>query len=400
MYASTSARTTTAPFTLGSVPDVTEQTRFRSALFDATVALLLVALNLSILWSLRVQAPEAMALASLLVAVHAGCLFWRRRAPSLVLGANAATGVAVIVLGFPSVVLGVALLVAIYTHAAEIPRRHSLPAAAVVIAVGLTAQAIADQPDLGTLMGNAVVLGVSWFLGDTVRQRRGYVRRLEERTAELEAARDELSRRAVVEERLRIARELHDILGHSVGVIAVQAGVGAHVIDSDPGEAKRSLQTIESVSKSALVEIRQVVGALRDEGSAPEVRPAPGIAALEELVAEVPKERVGVELHVDEAAKSIAPGLQLTIYRIVQEALTNVVRHSGAGRARVSVRARPREVRVEVVDDGAGSESFEGGHGLAGMSERVSLHGGRLEAGPLPEAGFRVSATFPIGDRR
>lgn len=373
---------------------MTSELGTRARLFDAAVALLLAALNVLLLFPVaqRTWLPVVL----VLVIAHAGCLYWRRRAPVAVLVVNVVTGVLVLALGYPTIVLGLAALVAVYSVATLRPRRVSMPAAAVVIVGMAVDQLVSQGARFDTVLGNAVVLGVAWFLGDSVGQRREYVRRLEQRTTELERARDELARSAVVEERLRIARELHDVLGHSVSVIAVQAGVGAHVIDSDPAEAKRSLEAIGTVSKSALAEIRQVLGALREETDEGEVRPAPDIHALEALIADLPAGDTAIDLQVDDDASSLPAGLQLTIYRVVQEALTNVIRHSGARRVRVSVRVRPDEAGVEVIDDGAGAGGATHGHGLLGMKERVAMQGGRVEAGSLPEKGFRVSATFPI----
>ena len=385
---------------LDSVSRVIEHSNKKSLLFDIGIALLLAALNVSIVLSLAsrgVRWDPGVAIA--LVVVHAGCLAWRRTAPLIVMGVSMASALAVFVLGYPSVVLGPAILVAVYTAAVMRPRRWSLPATILVLVVAALLTGLFDEGgvDLGTVIGNVVTIASAWFLGDSIRQRRDYVHRLEERTAELEEARDELSRAAVVEERLRIARELHDILGHTLGAIAVQSGVGAHVIDSNPGAAKESLVRIESISKSSLKEIRQIVGALRESADGAEMDPLPGLDALPELVEGLGRGTVVVDLQVEADRNAIPQGLQLTAYRVVQEALTNVMRHSRASTARVSVRSYKKQLQVEVVDDGVGATSSSGGHGLAGMNERVSLHGGKLEYGPLPERGFRVSATLPLG---
>jgi signal transduction histidine kinase len=377
----------------GSVRGMTSGLDARGALFDAALAVGFAAIGLSITLSLPQQGgvpPVVLAL----VVTHSASLFWRRRAPLAILGIVTVTAVGVVALGYPTVVLGPAALVALYTLAAESGRSRSLPGASIaaVVTAALTSH---TGSDLSTVVGNVVIVGVVWFLGDTLRQRRDYVHRLEERTAELEAARDELSRAAVTEERLRIARELHDIIGHTVGAIAVQAGVGGYVIDSNPNAAKDSLARIESISRSALSEIRQLVGALRETHDRAQVEPMPTLDGLAELVADL-SDRVSVDLEVDAEVRTIPPGLQLTIYRVVQEALTNVIRHARATKAKVTIRSRPTEVRVEVVDDGLGTAPVTGGHGLAGMNERVSIHGGTLEYGPLPERGFRVSATLPL----
>jgi signal transduction histidine kinase len=220
---------------------------------------------------------------------------------------------------------------------------------------------------------------------------------LEKRTAELEAAREELADQAVAEERLRIARELHDVVAHSMGMIAVQAGVGGHVIDACPDEAKRSLEIIESASKSALGEIRRMLGLLRSDDDRAETEPSPGVDDLPRLAEEVRRAGVEVDLRADPPPGPLPPGLDLTIYRLVQEALTNVVKHAHAGRARVSVRYPDGVARVEVVDDGTGPvAAASGGHGIRGMRERAAMHGGSLDAAPLPEGGFRVAVALPL----
>ena len=369
--------------------------------FDVTVAVLLVALSLTIFLPMAARnSPESdETLGLVLLVAHSGCLVWRRKAPLVVMALNLATAATFYALGFPVVALGVAILVALYTVASRTERGSSVIALVVTTVVMGVVLLLADErSDPSTVAGNAIVLGVVWFLGDSHRERRAYVLRLEERTAELERARDDLARAAAAEERLRIARELHDVVGHSMGMIAVQAGVGAHVIDARPEEAKRSLEAIEAASKSALGEIRRMLGLLRAPEEAPETDPSPGLDDLPRLADEVTRAGVAVDLRVDPPKRPLPKGVELTVYRIVQEAMTNVVRHSGAARARVSVRFLDGTARVEVVDDGAGGSPDGEGHGIAGMRERVALHGGTLEAAPLPEGGFRVSAVIPVGD--
>jgi signal transduction histidine kinase len=370
----------------------------RSRAFDAGVALALVALGLGLLLPmLDRKADGAVALGVVLLVVHAGCVAWRRRAPLTVLAVNLAAGAAFCALGFPSVALGVATPVAVYTLGARVERTKSL--AGLAVAIAAMAAVLTFTPaasDASTIVGNAVSLAVLWFLGATQRTRRLYVRELEQRTAELEAARGELARQAVAEERLRIARELHDVVAHSMAMIAVQAGVGAHVIDSRPEEAKRSLEVIEGASKSALGEIRRMLGLLRSNDEPTEVAPSPGVADLPRLAEEVRGAGIEVDLRADAPPAPLPAGVDLTIFRIVQEALTNVVRHAGATRARVSVWFPDASARVEVVDDGTRRPApGAGGHGLSGMRERVAMHGGTLDAGALPEGGFRVAAALP-----
>jgi signal transduction histidine kinase len=209
-----------------------------------------------------------------------------------------------------------------------------------------------------------------------------------------------VARRAVAEERLRLARELHDVVAHAISVIAVQSGVGAHVANSQPEEAAKALAAIEATSRAALTELRRLLGVLRQEGEPQgSLAPVPGLADLDSLLAEVAKAGLGVQLRVEGTPSPLPAGLDLSAYRIVQEALTNVVRHAGPATARVAVRYAPGQVAVEVVDDGRGADDQGGGgHGIAGMRERAALYGGTLEAGPLPGGGFRVAASLPVED--
>ncbi|MFC4016187.1 sensor histidine kinase [Nonomuraea purpurea] len=251
-----------------------------------------------------------------------------------------------------------------------------------------------DQP----LMGIAA-LGGAWTIGRAVQERRHYAARDAER----------LAAQAVTEERLRIARELHDVVTHNVGLIAVKAGVANHVMATRPGEAHDALRVIETASRSALVEMRHLLGVLRST-AVPDRAPAPGLVGVEELVerarlAGVEAEldvRAGGEEELGEAGSRkrtrLPDGVELSAYRIVQEALTNVVKHAAPARCRVSIFADGREVRIEVIDDGPGRRRLppEGtGHGLIGMRERVAMYGGVFEAGRLPGRGFRVFARLP-----
>lgn len=373
----------------------------RAWAFDVTVAALLVTLSLLMFVPIvdGGDADARVAAGVVLLVVHGGCLAWRRRAPLGVMAANLVSGLAFSALGFPVVALGVAVLVALYTVASRTDRARSLTVLGATILL-MAAVVLSSSPrgDKTTALGNAVALGVTWFLGESQRARRAYVAQLEQRTAELENARHELARSAVAEERLRIARELHDVVAHSMGMIAVQAGVGAHVIETRPADAKRSLEVIEGASKSALGELRRMLGLLRATDEQTDTAPSPGLDDVPRLVEEVRTTGLDVALSLDPPPRPVAAGVGLTIYRIVQEALTNVVRHAGARRARVAVWFSKDQARVEVTDDGSGGATATEGHGIHGMRERVSMHGGTLQAAPLAESGFLVSATIPLGE--
>ncbi|MFI6325905.1 sensor histidine kinase [Nonomuraea sp. NPDC050556] len=260
--------------------------------------------------------------------------------------------------------------------------------AAVVTVTALAALTIAGTPAsapvwwtslVGQLLPGAAAFGAVWTIGRAVAARRAYAARLSEQ--------------AVVEERLRIARELHDVVAHSMGLIAVKAGVANHVIRTRPDEASDALRVIETASRSALVEMRHLLGVLRTPEA--DLRPAPGLDGLEELADRARMAGVRVDLDVDPGP--LPEGAALAVYRIVQEALTNVVKHAAPTSCRVKVEVG-EVASIEVVDDGPGRGPVEFGHGLVGMRERIMMYGGAFAAGPRPEGGFRVAATLPYGE--
>lgn len=209
--------------------------------------------------------------------------------------------------------------------------------------------------------------------------------------------REKAARRRADEERLRIARELHDVLAHSISVINVQAGVGLALLDTDPEQARTALTTIKSASKEALGEVRQVLDTLRTPGDAPRA-PAPGLDRLPELVDQAAGAGLTVDVTTDGARTTLPPGADLAAFRIVQEALTNVVRHSGSRHARVQLSYGVRMLTLTVDDDGPSTHADAGGsgNGLAGMRERAAALGGTIEAGPRADGGFRVVAELPL----
>jgi signal transduction histidine kinase len=240
---------------------------------------------------------------------------------------------------------------------------------------------------LGLTAAVWVIAGGGWAAGVAVRHRQAVRRR--------ELARDRA--RVVAEERLRIARELHDIVSHNLSLIAVQAGVANHVADEQPERAREALRSIESTSKGALAEMRSVLTVLRAdpaEGDATR-EPAPGLAELEALVERARAAGVAVTSRID-VPEPLPPGIALAVYRIVQESLTNVVKHVGRGRCEVTVRVDAGRVHVEVADDGRPQPRSEDGHGLIGIRERVLMYGGTFAAGPASGGGFRVRAAMPV----
>jgi signal transduction histidine kinase len=249
---------------------------------------------------------------------------------------------------------------------------------------------------IGTLL---VVL-----LGFVVADRRGRSAALRERAAFLERERDALSRQAVAEERLRIARELHDLVSHSLTTIAIQSSTGRLALPDHPDLVLSALEAIEVSSRDATRELRQLLGVLRqDEGSATGLLPSPGLGELESLLAVVRSAGVDVRVSADGVGRTLPPGVDLVAYRVVQEALTNVVKHAAFAVVHLAIHRTERELVIEVRDDGGRRTASAGeapGHGILGMRERVGSVGGDFVAGPLPGGGFRVRARLPIPEGR
>ncbi len=251
------------------------------------------------------------------------------------------------------------------------------------------------------LLATVVTVGGAWWVGATVRMRREQVALVEERAALLERARQDVAGRAVTQERLRIARELHDVVAHSMSVVAVQSGMAEHVLATQPERAGAALAAISESSRSALTELRRLLGVLRDDDEpAGDLAPALGVADLPALVERAAAAGLRTDLSITGDAATIPAGAGLTAYRIVQEALTNAVRHGGPGTsARVSVTCQSGAVDLLIVDDGAGTPAAaaEGtGSGLLGMRERVEVFDGELDVGPAEGGGWRVAARLPL----
>lgn len=386
----------------GSLPTGTVRlVRWRLLVVDGLVAAAAFGASATILAAsapLAAGEREPDAAAYLLVGVCSAAVVGRRRAPAVATVAAAAAS-----LGFAAAYYPVALtpvvLLPMYTAAAELPPRRArllLAITFVLVTIGAT---LGPGP---TDASAPAVLVSAWLLGNYVGSRRTYTADLEAKNRQLEQAQAELAARAVGEERLRIARELHDVVAHTMSVVAVHAGTGRMVAEEDPAAARLALATIETATRSALAEMRRLLGVLRSAGDGPAegLGPAPGLGDLDGLVTDVARSGVTVEVLVEGHRDDVPAGVDLSAYRIVQEALTNVLKHVGRARATVTVRYGDGEVTVEVEDDGPVSAPVlrpddAGGHGLAGMRERVALYAGDLEVGSLPGGGFRVSARLP-----
>jgi signal transduction histidine kinase len=268
--------------------------------------------------------------------------------------------------------------------AALLPVLAALPVAVLVrAAFGQPFPTVDETVWLAYVVSPALVAGL---LGYSIRQAGEYARRLREQGAA----------QAVVAERLRLSRELHDHVAHSVGIIALQAGAAARVMDTQPDRAREAMRAIETTSRDTLAGLRRMLGGLRHTDGAP-LRPAPGLADLDQLVGAATAAGVAVDLTVSGERRVLAADVELSAYRIIQESLTNVLRHAEAETCRVSVDYGPGELAIEVTDDGRGGDPATGGFGLTGLRERVALVDGTFTAGTRRDGGFQVAARLPAG---
>ncbi|MEY2590338.1 MAG: hypothetical protein QOJ67_2322 [Acidimicrobiaceae bacterium] len=335
---------------------------------------------------------ELPAWAVLLLFVQCAVLVFRRRWPfAVTLVAGAAAGIyGVAPLPDPVAPLGV--LIAYGSYVAQRPRPQSIALTAAGIVGAFAGTWIAGDSDALDYFAAIAFVAFAALLGELARTRRAYIDQLEARADQLERERDVEAAAAVAQERIRIARELHDVVAHHVSVMVVQAeAVGSTAADPT------ALDAIATTGREALTELRHMVGVLRDERDRSPVEPQPGIADLSRLAEQVRSAGLPVALRVEGEPRSVAAGVDLSAYRIVQEALTNTLKHAGTARADVAVRWCPDAVELVVADDGRGVTSANGGagHGLVGIGERVALFGGSFEAGPEPGGGFTVTARLP-----
>ncbi|MFF7651626.1 sensor histidine kinase [Streptomyces sp. NPDC007983] len=321
-------------------------------------------------------------------------LIARNRAPVAVFLAAVLMWTGYITAGYWPVVNSYGPMLAFYTVTSLRTARVSAGCAVLLAAVWIYAGVLAPRASMPSVVGQAVGFPlILWWFGTLARRSAELTRRLRREQAER-------ARRAVMEERGRIARELHDVVAHHMSVISVQAGLGRFVFDSDPPTARTALGTIADTSAEALEELRRMLQVLRqEEGDGAPPGPMPGLARLGELVERVRAGGLSVELRVEGTSRPLAPGVELCAYRVVQEALTNVIKHAGRARTTVELRYGRHEVMVSVIDDG--EEVIQDrlptgpGHGLIGMRERAKLYGGTVRVGPRSEGGFAVRLTLP-----
>ncbi len=343
----------------------------------------------------------------------------RRRKPEHMLVLSVGTGLYQLAADVPPIPANFAFLVIIFTVASRPPRAPSW----LALAMSLGAPAVSALRWPNETEGESAanqVLGVvfltiafclAWVLGDSLRTRRAYYAELEQRAHRLEMERETQARMAVAAERARIARELHDVVAHNVSVMVVQADGAAYVLDTAPDQTRNALRTISGTGRQALTEMRRLLGVLRSEGgdggegTGQDYVPQPGVEQLADLVDQVRDAGLPVDFRIEGTPRPLPSGVELTAYRIVQEALTNSRKHGGPDvGATVRLAYGPDALTVLAEDDGRGAqrELYEErggdglGHGLIGMRERVGMVGGVLVAGPRPGGGFRISATLPL----
>ncbi|WP_406862346.1 sensor histidine kinase [Streptomyces sp. HUAS MG47] len=375
-----------------------------------------VLFGFSVLWVVSsypsVERPVAYGAVGALFAVVVAL---RRRMPQRMLVLAIALGVVQLAFDLMPFFADFAMLVIIYTVAAHDGPRW---ASRLALAGGLSAATLAQlrwptegQGSTAAHVFFTVIMTVpfalAWVLGDSLRTRRAYFAQLEERASRLEKEREAQAKVAVAAERARIARELHDVVAHNVSVMVVQADGAAYVMDSSPDQAKQALETIAGTGRQALAEMRRLLGVLRtgEHQEAGEYVPQPDVQQIEDLVEQVRQAGLTVDFKIEGSPRQLPSGVELTAYRIVQEALTNTRKHGGP-EAGASVRLVYFDdgLGLLVEDDGRGAtqEMYEDGgadgrgHGLIGMRERVGMVGGTLDAGPRPGGGFRISALLPL----
>jgi signal transduction histidine kinase len=351
------------------------------------------------------RSPDA--LAYLLGITVAALLLLRRRWPLGVLIATVGVLSVYFGLDYPAFSPALPLAVPAYSAAAAGRGLWAAVILAAFVVLGGTVARLDEGDSLAdvlrtSLITDSALLAAVLLLGEAVRNRRAWAEEVRRRLLRAEEDQEREAERRVQQERLRIAREMHDVLAHTIAAINVQAGVGADVIDDSPAKARASLRDIRRQSRDAMAELRATVGVLREGATDVPLAPAPGLAELDGLVETAARAGLRVDVSIAGTARPLPGAVDLAAYRIVQEALTNVVRHAHASTARVSVGYDPAAVVLEVQDNGSGdangATAAHDGHGLIGMRERAAAVGGTLQAGAAPGGGFRVHARLPTGE--
>jgi signal transduction histidine kinase len=335
-------------------------------------------------------------------------LAWRRLVPVVTLAVVLASFVTSTALGVSpnSTALLVVLLCAVYSLAAYAAPRTALLGGVVGVVVAWAGILIhgTDTP-VDDLFWMIALLGVPWAAGKLVRERSQRALLAEDRAEIAEREREERAKLAVADERARIARELHDVVAHNVSVMVVQAGAGRRMLDLDPGRSRAAFESIEETGRQALVEMRRLLGVLRKDDEQLALAPQPSLEHVDTLLEQVRTAGMPVTLRIEGEPRPLPPGIDLSAYRIVQEALTNALKHAGPASGQVVLRYGEVDLEIEIADDGRGTNGDEpalvsGGNGLVGMRERVALYGGDLRAGTLTGGGYSLKARLPLDHSR
>ena len=338
--------------------------------------------------------PDAGSPAALLMTVP---LAWRRRQPLLVFALVAVGGV----LAFTQAPYVGVIAVMVAAYSVGTYSRYRLLSLGVVVVTATVIVTVfhGALPPLPAAAGPYAISVSLWLVGHAIRTRQLRADAFEDKATRLEREQEQATQAAIAEERARIARELHDVVAHNVSVMIVQAGAARHVLKASPEQATGALRAAEASGREAMAELRHLLGLLSPDGGDMGLAPQPGVEQLETLVRRVGEAGLPVKLHVAGQPRPLPPGIDLTAYRIVQEALTNALKYASLARTDVILDYRESGLKVEILDDGPGNARREGaetGHGLVGMRERVALYGGTLEAGPRLERGYAVRAWLPL----
>jgi signal transduction histidine kinase len=372
----------------------------RADWFDAALAVVLTGGAQAEIWSSSdlVHVPAAALTTALITAPLAVRRRWPVTVGAVALAVLVIQQIAVGDVEHASAVTVVGLVIAIYSlgaHGDPLPAR-------IVCALGAAAfisVALVEHRAIGDLVFVSVVLFAPFIGGSVLHARRERERVLERRAARLEREGERQTQAAVDEERARIARELHDVVAHAMSVIVVQAGAERHVLPPEQESTRAVLEAIEHISRQALGEMRRLLGMMRSTSDDITLAPQPSLVHLPDLCQRMCSAGLPVTLDVDGELGDLPPGVEVSAYRIVQEALTNALKHAGPATARVTLRQSAAMLEVEIVDDGVGSgNGSSGGHGLVGMRERATVYGGRLETGNRPSGGYAVRVQLPLGE--
>ena len=318
-----------------------------------------------------------------------------------------AVDVVQIVADVPANTLVYVTLIAIYSVAAYASRRRAV-AALLGTYIGIFGALLSSAASIeGGIVTATALMAAAAVLGDSIRTRRAYLAAVEERAARMERERDAQAAVAAAAERTRIAREMHDVVAHSLSVMVAQADGACYVMDGSPDQARRAIATVAETGRLALTEMHRLLGVLRSTDVEEDLTPQPGVDQLDVLIARTQSAGLPVTLSVQGSPVPLTPGLSLTVYRIVQEALTNILKHAGpAVTATVQLRYLAHDVEIEITDNGhlagvrTGPMIPAGGHGITGMRERTAVYGGSLQAGPIDGAGWRIRARLPVESPR